>query len=183
VQRKSQWPYPGFVGIGLGSRLGSLRIQRNLDGITASSSALFSPLHKTYPNDNNHSSQDKGIGISGLATSESVVCNMREISVSFILLSISTLYFLSKTASFIKNYIAGVRTGYPVCVSPILSHSIPWMILGPMFRPQMELHLPEWIYDRLVILCAGWEFHAGVKMHKKLGKVFVVVTPDECTLW
>jgi hypothetical protein len=108
---------------------------------------------------------------------------MMEISVSSILLSILSVYFLSKTASFIKNYIAGVRTGYPVWISPILSHSIPFMILGPMFRPQMERYMPDWIYDRLVLFCAGWEFHAGVTMHKKLGKIFVAVTPDECTLW
>jgi len=106
-----------------------------------------------------------------------------EISVSFILLSLLTVYFLSKAASFVKNYNAGIRTGYPVWVSPVFSHSIAWMILGPMFRPQMERYLPEWIYDRLVVFCAGWEFHAGVRMHKKLGKIFVTVTPDECTLW
>jgi hypothetical protein len=106
-----------------------------------------------------------------------------EISVSFILLSILSIYFLSKTGSFIKHYIAGVRTGYPVWISPILSHCIPWMILGPMLRPQVERYMPEWIYHRMVMFCAGWEFHAGVKMHEKLGKIFVVVTPDECTLW
>jgi hypothetical protein len=108
---------------------------------------------------------------------------MTEISVSLILLSILVVYFLSKAASFIKNYVAAVRTGYPVWISPILSHSIPFMILGPMFRPQMERYMPDWIYDRIVVFCAGWEFHAGVKMHKKLGKVFVAVSPDECTLW
>ncbi|KIW01468.1 uncharacterized protein PV09_07225 [Verruconis gallopava] len=47
----------------------------------------------------------------------------------------------------------------------------------------MERYLPEWIYDRLVVFCAGWEFHAGAKMHRRLGKVFVAVTPDECSLW
>jgi hypothetical protein len=108
---------------------------------------------------------------------------MMDLSVSSILLAVLFIYILSKTASFFKNYITGVRTGYPVWISPVLSHSIPWMVFGPMFRPQMERYLPEWMYDRMSMFCAGWEFHSSVKMHNKLGKIFVVVTPDECSIW
>lgn len=122
-------------------------------------------------------------GLIFLQTLGPVVNNMIDISAASVLLLVLLIYILSKAASFTKNYTAAVRTGYPVWISPVFSHSIPWMILGPMFRPQMERYMPEWIYNRLVMFCAGWEFHAGVKMHKMLGKIFVAVTPDECTLW
>lgn len=112
-----------------------------------------------------------------------MITSMMEFSVSSILLAILGVYFLSKTASFIKNYLAAVRTGYPIWVSPVFSHSIAWMVFAPMFRPQMERYLPAWLYDRVVGFCAGWEFHAGTHIHKKLGKTFVMVTPDECSLW
>jgi hypothetical protein len=57
------------------------------------------------------------------------------------------------------------------------------MVLGPVFQPQFKKWFPEWFYERLDISTHGWEFRQKDKMHKKLGKVFVVVSPDESVVW
>lgn len=102
------------------------------------------------------------------------------VSITLILLSV---FIIKKTTSFIKNYVAAVRTGYPVFATPVLSKSIPWLILGPAFQPQLKKWLPKCIYERLDIVINGWEFRLKDEMHSRLGKVFVVVTPDEVLIW
>ncbi|KAJ5357285.1 hypothetical protein N7541_004443 [Penicillium brevicompactum] len=57
------------------------------------------------------------------------------------------------------------------------------MILGPALRPQYKKYLPTWLFDRLDIISHGWENHRKAEYHDKLGKTFVLVTPDECALW
>jgi hypothetical protein len=108
-----------------------------------------------------------------------------EPSLSFtsITLIILSVFIIKKTISFIRNYVAAVRTGYPVFATPVLSRSIPWVILGPALQPQMKKWLPKCIYERMDIVINGWEFRLKDEMHARLGKVFVVATPDEvCVL-
>lgn len=33
------------------------------------------------------------------------------------------------------------------------------------------------------VVIHGWEFRLKTEMHDRLGKVFVVATPDECSIW
>jgi hypothetical protein len=106
-----------------------------------------------------------------------------EINFTTVILTLSLIFLISKSYSFASNYVAAVRTGYPVYISPVLSKSILWMVLGPVFQPQFKKWFPEWFYERLDISIHGWEFRQKDKMHKKLGKVFVVVSPDENVVW
>jgi hypothetical protein len=98
-------------------------------------------------------------------------------------LTLLVIYVVRKSYSFARNYVAATRSGYPVYVSPVLSKSLLWMILGPIFVPKTRKWLPEWIYERLDISTHGWEMRLKNKMHKKLGRVFLVVSPDENVLW
>lgn len=98
-------------------------------------------------------------------------------------IALAVLYVLFKCASFIRNYTIARRSGFPVYVSPVLSKSVAWLILGPTFQQQFEKHLPDWIYGRLDFIISGWEVRWREKMHRRPGKTFVVVTPDECSLW
>jgi hypothetical protein len=100
-----------------------------------------------------------------------------------IVLMLLSIFIINKTISFIRNYVAAVRTGYPVFATPVLSKSIPWLILAPAFQPQLKKWLPKWIYERMDIVINGWEFRLKDEMHARLGKVFVVATPDEVTIW
>jgi hypothetical protein len=93
------------------------------------------------------------------------------------------LFIAHKVISFARNYSIATRTGYPVFTTPIFSHSIPWMILGPQLRPHLERWLPKWIYLRFAVAIGGWEFRLGAEMHAALGRCFLIVSPDECSLW
>jgi hypothetical protein len=106
-----------------------------------------------------------------------------EVSLGSVTLAILAIFLTSKALSFSKNYIAGRRTGFPIVVSPVLSKSILWMVFGAVFQPQFKKYFPAWLYDRCDLVTHGWEFRRKANMHESLGKSFVVVSPDECTLW
>jgi hypothetical protein len=106
-----------------------------------------------------------------------------ELGFTSITATLFAIYFLVKSVSFLRFYINGRRTGFPVYVTPVPSKSPLWMILGPVFQPQFKKYLPEWIYERLDIVTHGWEFRRKTEFHDRFGKVFAVVTPDECSLW
>ncbi|KAA8644966.1 cytochrome P450 [Aspergillus tanneri] len=44
-------------------------------------------------------------------------------------------------------------------------------------------HLAGWIYERINLATHGWEFRKKGEIHRRLGKTFVLVTLDECSLW
>ncbi|KAK4936984.1 hypothetical protein LTR66_015264 [Elasticomyces elasticus] len=92
-------------------------------------------------------------------------------------------YTAYKSISFLRNYANARHSKFPIYISPIPSRSIAWMILGPALRPQYKKYLPTWLFDRLDIISHGWENHRKTEYHDKLGKTFVLVTPDECALW
>ncbi|KAJ0413852.1 putative cytochrome P450 monooxygenase [Aspergillus carlsbadensis] len=92
-------------------------------------------------------------------------------------------FCIYKFFSFLRFYRNARQTGFPVYVSPIFSKSIPWMILGPALQPVYKKYLPKSISDRLDICAHGWEFRNKRAYHDALGDVFVLVTPDECSVW
>lgn len=93
------------------------------------------------------------------------------------------LYLLYKLFSFIRFYLIARRTGYPIFVTPAFSQTLPWLILAPTYQPFVQKHLPDWLYERFDIVTHGWDFRFKNKLHQRLGKTFVVVSPDECSLW
>ncbi|OJD10562.1 hypothetical protein AJ78_08463 [Emergomyces pasteurianus Ep9510] len=92
-------------------------------------------------------------------------------------------YFIYKLISLLRFYIHARRAGFPIIVSPVLSKSIPWMILAQPLLPWFKKYLPAWINDRLDVATHGWEFRRKREFHDRLGNIFAVVTPDECWLW
>ncbi|KAL4865336.1 hypothetical protein BDV12DRAFT_150805 [Aspergillus spectabilis] len=100
-----------------------------------------------------------------------------------ILGTLTLSFTLYKLLTFTRFYLAARRAGFPIFVTPIPSKSIPWMILGPTFQPQFKKYLPEWIYERLDIVAHGWEFRNKRAFHERLGRIFSVVSPDECSVW
>ncbi|KAL2803109.1 putative cytochrome P450 monooxygenase [Aspergillus granulosus] len=106
---------------------------------------------------------------------------------AFSLLSVTATllvaFYIYKLSSFLRFYSNAKRTGFPVFVSPIFSKSIAWMILGPALQPVYKKYLPQWIFDRLEICAHGWEFRNKRAYHDRLGDVFILVTPDECSVW
>ncbi|KAL4753494.1 hypothetical protein BDW72DRAFT_210017 [Aspergillus terricola var. indicus] len=97
--------------------------------------------------------------------------------------TLALAFTIYKLLSFLRFYMHARRTGFPVFVSPVLSKSIPWMILGPALQPVYKKYLPNWIFERLEICAHGWEFRNKRAFHDRLGNVFVVVTPDECSIY
>jgi len=104
-------------------------------------------------------------------------------SLTSIILILLSIFIITKTTSFVRNYVAAVRTGYPVFAIPVLSKSIPWLILAPIFQPQLKKLFPKWIYERVDIVIHGWQFRRKEEVHARVGKVFAVATPDEVALW
>src|ERR1700750_662604 len=100
-----------------------------------------------------------------------------------LILTIFGIYFTLKAAAFIRNYVAAIRTGYPIIAFPVASRGIIWAIFSPTIRPYTAKWCPVWIYERMIVLTAGFEFYYGPQLHANLGKVFVAVSLDECTLW
>ena len=97
--------------------------------------------------------------------------------------SLLLAWFVRKALSFGRNYVVARRTGYPVVISPVLSYSIAWRVLNLPLNHKFKEWFPEWIFERLDILTYAWEFRRKSTVHDRLGKVFVLVTPDECSLW
>jgi len=104
-------------------------------------------------------------------------------SLQSLLLTIFGILFTLKATSFIRNYVAALRTGYPIISFPVASRGVIWAIFSPIIRPYAAKWCPIWVYERFVVLSAGFEFYYGPQLHAKLGKVFVAVSLDECTLW
>ncbi|KAL2812206.1 cytochrome P450 monooxygenase [Aspergillus granulosus] len=92
-------------------------------------------------------------------------------------------FYIYKLISFVRFYIQARQTGFPIYVSPVFSKSIPWMILGQPLQPVSKKYLPRWIFVRLEICTHGWEFRNKRAWHDQLGDVFVLVTPDECSIY
>ncbi|KAL2823942.1 putative cytochrome P450 monooxygenase [Aspergillus cavernicola] len=105
------------------------------------------------------------------------------IKISFIVATLTIAYFIYKLISFTRFYLHARRAGFPIFISPVFSKSIPWMILGPALEPQFKKYLPVWIHERLDIPAHGWEYRNKRAFHDRLGDVFTVVTPDECSVW
>ncbi|KAL4742578.1 cytochrome P450 [Aspergillus similis] len=99
------------------------------------------------------------------------------------LATLALAFTIYKLLSFLRFYTHARRTGFPIFVSPVLSKSIPWMILGPALQPVYKQYLPNWIFERLEICAHGWEFRNKRAFHERLGNVFVLVTPDECSIY
>jgi hypothetical protein len=97
----------------------------------------------------------------------------------------TTLYLLYKLLSFIRFYIIGLRTGFPLILTPIFSRSILWQVLGPALMPVLRHKLPPWILMRLDTTVHGWEFRwrDGEVQRWVGGDTFVVVSPDGCYMW
>ena len=105
------------------------------------------------------------------------------LSLQSLILTIFGILFTLKAAALIRNYVAALRTGYPIIAFPVASRGMIWAIFSPIIRPYAAKWCPVWIYERIVVLTAGFEFYYGPQLHAKLGKVFVAVSLDECTLW
>jgi hypothetical protein len=108
---------------------------------------------------------------------------MMDFSFSLIPAIATVLYLLLKLCSWARYYIHGRRSGFPVIVSPAPTKSAPWLLLGPVLHPVFKRYLPEWIFWRVDISINGWEYRRRTEIHDRLGKVFALVTPDECSLW
>ncbi|QSS51007.1 cytochrome P450 [Histoplasma capsulatum var. duboisii H88] len=98
-------------------------------------------------------------------------------------ITLSLSFFIYKLVSLVRHYIQARRSGLPIFISPVLSKSIPWMVLGPYLQPFFRKHLPALLYDRLDIVTHGWEYRRGREFHERLGNIFALVTPDECLIW
>ena len=106
-----------------------------------------------------------------------------ELSVLSTTVKVASAFFLYKLIYFIRFYIQARRSGFPVYVSPVPSRSILWMILAPIVVSHLEKYLPALIYERLDVATPGWEFRRKRELHERLGKVFVLVTIDSCSVW
>ncbi|KAE8556585.1 hypothetical protein EYB25_001287 [Talaromyces marneffei] len=97
----------------------------------------------------------------------------------------TTVYLLYKLLSFIRFYIIGLRTGFPLILTPVFSRSFLWQVVAPALMPVIRHKLPPWILMRLDTLVHGWEFRwKDGEVQRWVGAdTFVVVSPDGCYLW
>ncbi|KAJ5624107.1 hypothetical protein N7510_000416 [Penicillium lagena] len=106
-----------------------------------------------------------------------------ELTIRYVSSLLVVVWVLHTLITFLRLYIIGRRTGFPVYIIPIQTRSVPWMFLNSVLRPYFEKYLPECIYERIDIASAGWEFRRKAEMHQRLGPAFVVVTLNQCALW
>lgn len=97
----------------------------------------------------------------------------------------TALYFFYKLLSFIRFYTIGLRTGFPLIITPIPSSSILLQILAPIFLPAVRDKLPLWVLMRIEVLLHGWEFRWRKGEFQKIvgADTFVVVSPDGLLMW
>lgn len=106
-----------------------------------------------------------------------------ELTIRYVLSLLALIWVLHTSITFLRFYIIGRRTGFPVYIVPIQTRSVPWLLLNSILRPYFEKYLPKWIYERIDIVSVGWEFRRKSEMHERLGPAFVLVTLNQCALW
>lgn len=106
-----------------------------------------------------------------------------ELTIRYVATLLALIWALYTLVTFLRLYIIGRRSGFPVYIVPIQTRTVPWLILNPILRPYFEKCLPKWIYDRIDIVSVGWEFRRKAEMHQRLGPAFVLVTLNHCALW
>jgi hypothetical protein len=92
-------------------------------------------------------------------------------------------YITWKQISLTHFYIHGRRSGFLVFIAPFPTKNIIWMVITPMLQPLLKKYIPEPLYTRLDVAIYGWECRQKAEIHGRVGKMFVLVTLDECTLW
>ncbi|KAJ0418826.1 cytochrome P450 [Aspergillus carlsbadensis] len=92
-------------------------------------------------------------------------------------------YISWKLLSLARFYTHARRTGFPVLIAPFPTKNLLWMVLTPIPQPLLKRYTPEPLYTRLDVAIYGWECRQKAEVHAWLGKTFVLVTLDECTLW
>jgi hypothetical protein len=119
-----------------------------------------------------------------LPLEEYIIISMKmELTIRYVSSLLALIWVLHTLITFLRFYIIGRRTGFPVYIVPIQTRSAPWMLLNSILRPYLEKYLPEWIYERIDMVSAGWEFRRKAEMHQRLGPAFVIVTLNQCALW
>lgn len=86
-------------------------------------------------------------------------------------------------SSFPKNIQLARKTGLPIFICPVNPDNPSWLVFSSMFQPQLEAWLPSLIYERVQVAIPGWEFRCRYTVNKKLGSVFVMVTPAKNVVW
>ncbi|KAJ5594125.1 uncharacterized protein N7459_000333 [Penicillium hispanicum] len=97
--------------------------------------------------------------------------------------TLAAIHFVYKLFCFGRNYLHARRADFPVFVVPAFTRSALWMVLAPALQPQLEKYLPTWLLLRFDVAIHGWEFRRKRWYHERLGNIFILVTPDECSLW
>ncbi|KAL4861594.1 hypothetical protein BDV12DRAFT_207890 [Aspergillus spectabilis] len=92
-------------------------------------------------------------------------------------------YITWKLISLTRFYMHGRRSGFPIFIAPFPTKNIIWMVITPMLQPLLQKYIPEPLYTRLDVAIYGWECRQKAEIHGRVGKTFVLVTLDECTLW
>ncbi|KAJ5575017.1 hypothetical protein N7450_008916 [Penicillium hetheringtonii] len=106
-----------------------------------------------------------------------------EMTIFLLLKTLAVAFIVYKLGWFAIHYHHARRSGLPIYVVPVFSKSTLWLVLATALQPQLQKLLPEFLYDRIDVLIHGWEFRRGRWYHDRLGSTFVVVTPDEFTVW
>ena len=104
-----------------------------------------------------------------------------------VVLSISLLctlvLFISHVARLILNYRLARKTGLPIYITPFNPTNVVWVTFSGISRPLFAKILPRFLYERFVVTCFGWEFYERNRINKKLGRVFMLVTPGKNEMW
>lgn len=92
-------------------------------------------------------------------------------------------FVLHKCIALASNYHRARRTGFPVIVSPAPSQNPVWLVISIVWLPYLKRFLTAKLYDHFDVAVHGWEFRQNGALHRRLGRTFALVTPDECSLW
>lgn len=90
------------------------------------------------------------------------------------------LYYAS---ALYRNYRAARASGLPVLICLFNPENVIYMVTKGMLMPYFKLVLPLPLYDAVFVTGQGWEFKDKYEIHRRIGPVFMLVTPGLNELW
>lgn len=113
------------------------------------------------------------------------------VSISGAIAALAFVFFLHFTYNFIKKATEARKIGAPVVFVPVNQASLLWLILSASRRRQLQQLLPAWLWKRVSIAIAGWEFPEKKRPFEEYAarnegdenKTFVILGLRQFELW
>lgn len=85
--------------------------------------------------------------------------------------------------SLVSTYLQARKMGFPIVITPVNPHSVPWMIFSVPLQPFFKRFLPTSIFVRIELSTIGFEHRVRNMTLERFGPSYVLVGPGAMEFW